>query len=228
MRGLALVPVVVLAAGCTLRFDAGLLHPDCDAGQCDAGAPHDAGGDGGAGDAGGGDGGTPCHADEVWLPTQGVCIDRYEASGEGGTVAHSVAGVLPWDQVTWTEAQAACAAAGKTLCTAAQWRAACTGPNGTTYPYGNTYDGEACNGAEQPFDARVETGSLPGCEGGYPGLFDMSGNNLEWVADCDQNDYCEAYGGSFYDVAALTCASASTYRQTEYFEGLGFRCCRVP
>ncbi|PIE17801.1 MAG: hypothetical protein CSA65_07835 [Proteobacteria bacterium] len=91
---------------------------------------------------------------------QAFCIDRYEASRADATAtqqgtavgaAQCKAGVLPW----WTpnlgrvEAQAACAAAGKALCTGTQWKTACAGPQQTTYAYGNSYDPTVCNGIDR-------------------------------------------------------------------------------
>ena len=59
-------------------------------------------------------------------------IDVYEASrfdatasseGIGSEVACSISGVLPWREVTFSEASAACQAAGKRLCTSDEWPA---------------------------------------------------------------------------------------------------------
>ena len=68
-----------------------------------------------------------CPDDMVPVPPEGFCIDRYEASVGGGGRAASVPGVLPWVRVNRDAASAACQLAGKRLCTAVEWQAACQG-----------------------------------------------------------------------------------------------------
>jgi hypothetical protein len=91
----------------------------------------------------------------VALPDGGLCVDRWEAyvveladGGErphspfqviaGATVAaRSAAGVTPQGYISQVEASAACANAGKRLCTATEFAQACRGPDaGDFYPYG--------------------------------------------------------------------------------------------
>lgn len=94
-----------------------------------------------------------CPPDMV-VVAQLFCMDRYEASrpnatgvwqGDDNSMATSRAGVLPWFPVDKATAQAACAAAGKRMCTPNEFSSACHGPGVTDYPYGNTYDPLACN-----------------------------------------------------------------------------------
>jgi formylglycine-generating enzyme required for sulfatase activity len=47
--------------------------------------------------------------------------------------------------VTLADAQAACEAAGKHLCTATEFLRACGGPHRTIYAYGDVYDPVICN-----------------------------------------------------------------------------------
>ncbi len=88
------------------------------------------------------------------------CVDRYEAAlvvvatsqpwsrywspGTTGVRAVSLRNAVP-QYIDGTQAGAACAAAGKRLCTDAEWLRACQGPGATTYPYGDTYVPGACN-----------------------------------------------------------------------------------
>ena len=55
-----------------------------------------------------------------------------------------MAGIPPQAYISGVQAQAACVAAGKRLCTAVEWLAACEGPNGYIYPYGNVYEAGKC------------------------------------------------------------------------------------
>ena len=84
----------------------------------------------------------------VWIPSLHICIDRYEASEGPAGEAASAAGVMPWSGASLQTARAACAAAGKHVCTRYEWR--CVGEEELTYPYGDTYDAASCNGADYP------------------------------------------------------------------------------
>ena len=100
---------------------------------------------------------------------------------------------MPAACVDWCDAYAFCAWAGKRLCgeighdagpldpqlinaaVHSQWFNACSQEGKLVYPYGNAYDASACNGADQPVRVVVPVATMPGCVGGYPGIFDMSG-----------------------------------------------------
>ncbi len=173
-----------------------------------------------------------CPSDMAYVPTASVCIDRYEASHAMGNVAMSNPGVMPWAQVTWDGAQAACTAAGKRLCDDAEWTAACVGPApGTIYPYGgiSSYSAHTCNGTDHGVGAAVKTGGMADCEGGFPGVFDMSGNLFEWTSTCTTT--CSMRGGSFSaggDHITLRCSGSSQYATTGATAFIGFRCCMDP
>jgi len=175
---------------------------------------------------GGGDAGARCPTGMVAVPAAGVCIDSYEASAGGGSVAASIGGVLPWHSITWSAAAGACAAAGKRLCERLEWAEACEGVMETEFPYGSLYDWHACNGVDHGVAAVATTGSMPSCEGGYTGLFDMAGNLSEWTNDTGGGGYQRQYGGSFATgEESQRCHTSTGIPDTTSAVTLGFRCC---
>ena len=190
---------------------------------------------------------------DVWVDMGGYSIYAYEAVRPGATDqapgldlnpddgvvgyvetrACSRPGALPWANVTWADAAAACAAAGARLCTPAEWQRACGGDAGQLYPYGADYDQNACNGGQYDVDpapgiqdAALVTGGLMSCERG--GVYDLSGNLKEWV-DAQDADLRAVRGGGFETnvAAGLTCTQAGDYKPDTFRAGaIGFRCCR--
>jgi sulfatase-modifying factor enzyme 1 len=153
---------------------------------------------------------------------------------------------LPVVNVDWCDAQAFCAWTGKRLCgkigggavdqasvndpTVDQWFSACSSAGTLIYPYGNTYVATACDGSDLGVSAPVPVASLPGCVGGYPGLFDMSGNVLEWEDACDgttgTSDNCWKRAGDYGSgESGLTCATPDSASRGTNYDYAGFRCC---
>jgi formylglycine-generating enzyme required for sulfatase activity len=189
----------------------------------------------------------------VGVPVVNVCIDRYEASRGPDGRPVSVQGALPWAKVTWDEAKAACEAAGKRLCSADEWTTACqAGPEKRVYPYGNDYKDSACNTGDhkrwhEKHNCQVDddgngpnalhrlwhampTGSHAECEGGLPGLFDMSGNVAEWTSTCE-GDTCRLRSSGYYGYAAgatQRCEGGYKLPKENTQTWSGFRCCRAP
>ncbi|MBN2714870.1 MAG: SUMF1/EgtB/PvdO family nonheme iron enzyme [Deltaproteobacteria bacterium] len=183
------------------------------------------------------------------------CIDRYEASkpdasetsqGIDNSKAVSKAGVKPWVVESNSAAQAACVAAGKTLCDETQWQMACEGPENHTYAYGDAYESATCNGIDtfclcdscQTAEAcsyeycfadcgaafrLMPTGSFPGCTNAF-GVFDMNGNLWEHVLNGNDTTI---RGGAY------NCRDSRLLHQCSYIPGnwtpsaRGFRCCAV-
>jgi len=198
--------------------------------------------------------------------TETLCVDRFEASlvsadapelslspyhSPAGTSARAVSlrWAVPQGNITGVEAAAACAAAGKRLCTSAEWLRACRGPNGWTYPYGATREDGRCNDARAVHPAIERfgtsaswiwsalddpcipqlpaglalTGEHPGCVS-VEGAYDLMGNLHEWVADVDGT-----FRGGFYvdtEINGQGCLYATTAHNTSHHDySTGFRCC---
>jgi hypothetical protein len=157
---------------------------------------------------------------------------RPDANGtSAGGMDHracSKSGALPWTSVTYAQAAAACAAAGRRLCTGAEWQVACQGAAQNAYPYGNSYQGQSCNGVDRTGGGTpVPTGSLSSCQGGDTGLFDMSGNVREWTNDPRGPTTYVVRGGAYQTPAlGLSCTfDLSQAVQDVQLPATGFRCC---
>jgi hypothetical protein len=204
------------------------------------------------------------------LVDESFCIDRFEAALEeqvagawspaspyltvGKRVVRAVVaeGIVPQGYLSGAEAQAACAAAGKRLCTSSEWLAACRGPAATTYPYGNAHVDGACNdayaghpvvkffgtsvgvwdavhmndpGINQQAGTVAKGGAFAGCVSAW-GVHDLHGNLHEWVADA-----AGTFRGGFYADAKLNgagCLYQTTAHAFDYHDySTGFRCCRA-
>jgi formylglycine-generating enzyme required for sulfatase activity len=156
---------------------------------------------------------------------------------------------LPVACVDWCDALAYCKWAGKRLCggigrdggnvvypdmntaTLDQWFNACSNEGTLNYPYGDTYDAQTCDGVEYMKKQRVNVASLPGCVGGSPGIFDMSGNVAEWEYSCldasaDGSVLCNTRGGSFSELSGQLLCIQGDYQPRNGAEyNVGFRCC---
>jgi hypothetical protein len=176
-------------------------------------------------------------------------VYKYEASRPDatattdGSASHrscSKAGVIPWRNVTKVEAAAACAAAGRRLCTETEWQRACAGASALKYPYGSTYDPAKCNGRDVDLDCTSpdsdevsKTGSgfqcpthgATQCVSPFNAV-DMSGNLKEWTSTPVGSGF-RVKGGAFDNIApGLACDfSFIAFTSDTAFPNLGFRCC---
>ena len=184
----------------------------------------------------------PSYVVEPMAPVGAVYVYAYEASrpnasatsaGTLNTRACSRANVMPWSDVTYDEAVAACAAAGARLCTESEWQTACQ--CGTPCAFGmtscTTYTAGDCNGKDFPgtqpdTDGVIATRSLAQCRAGAGGMFDMSGNLREWT-QARSPGVLPLRGGSFDSVPlALRCDFDFTVADGTFRYGnTGFRCC---
>ena len=205
-----------------------------------------------------------------------VCVDRWEAHvvvREGGALrqrspylalddvtgyrAASRPGVVPQGYVSGRQAERACRASGKRLCTAAEWELGCRGSKGGAFPYGRERRAKACNddirsrhpvieavtraglspdqtwkeGMHLPLINQLDDSLL--ATGARPecvsedGLFDMVGNLHEWVAEADGT----FRGGYYMDTSknGEGCSYQTTAHDFDYHDySTGFRCCADP
>ena len=200
------------------------------------------------------------------------CIDRYEASVDvvdenGATlrrhspyhspspgqrlVARSRRNVVPQAHFSRMQAEAACIAAGKRLCTDSEWVTACRGRQPTRYPYGDQWERGRCNdegvspllkfhgrdesvatfGFEAMNDPRLNqvpgsvarTGQFRRCRNSF-GIYDMVGNLHEWTAA-----RTGIFRGGYYldtETNGKGCEYTTAAHSPAYHDySIGFRCC---
>lgn len=174
------------------------------------------------------------------------CMDVYEYPNKKGE--------RPQTMSNFPEAQRACAAQGKRVCTETEWTMACEGPEYLPYPYGYDRDPKKCNG-DRPYiepdvaktvspnkdKARAEverlyqgvpSGSQPDCVSPY-GVADMPGNADELAASetfTKKSPYDNVTTGGPWLEGVRNQCRPKIYTHNEGFKYyyLSFRCCAEP
>lgn len=143
----------------------------------------------------------------------GFCVDAFEYPNKKG--------VGPTVGVAFADARRLCESQSKRLCTEAEWEKACKGPGGARWPFGNTFDANACNTEDDTGEARslAPAGRFGKCRSGY-GAADMAGNVAEWTSDRIIK------GGSFASGDyAVRCSARKNGASFNKSSEVGFRCC---
>jgi formylglycine-generating enzyme len=193
----------------------------------------------------------PGHRGRPWSPY--LPVDGHELSVR----AVSRPGLIPQGYISGKQAQMACMASGKRLCSADEWEHACRGPLRQQFPYGQERRAGACNDDIRHVHPVAEVGAILGIErkdlwregmnqpliNQLPetllgtgeraactneyGVFDMVGNLHEWIDDPDGT----FRGGYYMDTShnGEGCAYATTAHDFSYHDySTGFRCCADP
>jgi formylglycine-generating enzyme required for sulfatase activity len=150
--------------------------------------------------------------DAFWLDRTEVTMAQYDRCVDAGACKALHCGPdlqprLP-DQpvacVSWAHAVAYCAWVGARLPSETEWEYAARGPEGSIYPWGDTFDPARLNycdanctykwrdaAHDDGFRMTAPVGSYPG-GASWCGALDMAGNAWEWVADWYAADYYSA------------------------------------
>jgi hypothetical protein len=182
-------------------------------------------------------------------------VYKYEASRADATDAKagilttracSRSAVLPWTDLTFAQAKAACEASGLSVCSVTDWTTACKGQSTTckwAYTSGsgcNAYEtdgSDGCNGhnvnaapGSPDTDVLKTTGSMSECYADFGAagqVFDLSGNAKEWTSDTTAQGDHKLRGGSYNNAPmGLQCDFDFSVGGTSlHLPNVGFRCC---
>ncbi|MBU1684665.1 peptidoglycan recognition protein family protein [Patescibacteria group bacterium] len=178
--------------------------------------------------------------------------DLWQLSAPFKVQAVSKGGTVPNGHTNLRIAKEACEAAGKRVCSPAEWKKACRSEEDTKFPYGDKYQWNLCNvfrdthpiqvlhteGSSALNDPRLnmvkdgqgnplleKTGTRTKCASKWSddAAYDMVGNLDEWV-----DDPGGTFAGGFYSRSTREgCDASISGHPASYFDySTGVRCCR--
>lgn len=172
-----------------------------------------------------------------WCDTDGYNWDLDSRTYPSGKADHPI--VL----ITWEDAMAYAAWAGKRLLTEAEWERAARGFNGNRYPWGNDFEAGFCNCMEAGLNQTSPVGQFSP-DGDTPeGVIDMVGNVWEWTNSLyrpypyDPDDGRESRqaagfrvlrGASFRNDANVAHCLSRLDGDFRFYNNVGFRCAVSP
>ena len=165
-----------------------------------------------------------------WRESKEILYPRYWTDSDW------VADDRPVVGISWFEADAFCrwltAESGEEaayrLPTEKEWERASRGTDGREYPWGEAFDGECCNTAENKLGRTTRVTKYP--NGISPeGCYDMAGNVFEWTAtlfDTGSSGVVLRGGSWFANSNVATCAFRYDRPPWSRLNYVGFRCAR--
>jgi formylglycine-generating enzyme required for sulfatase activity len=142
--------------------------------------------------------------------------------------------------VSWEDAKAFCAWAGKSLPSEAQWEKAARGANGTIYPWGATWADRKPNTSESGVRQTAPVGTFKEDVSPY-GVYDLAGNVSEWVEEWfapypgnpiisyeEKQKYKVLRGGSWDYAHSIASGYHRQYATPQsQMTAIGFRCAKA-
>ena len=131
--------------------------------------------------------------------------------------------------MSWEEAQAYAAWAGKRLPSADEWQRAAGGQQGSRYPWGDRFTSDRCNTREAGKRGTTPVGHYAPAGDSPYGVADMAGNVWEWLADAagPGGEYRQLRGGAwFYSAGFARTDYDRFWRKPGHRQDvIGFRLC---